>query len=429
MSSQLTAQATVQANVAAPPVGEGVLQRKCACGKHAGGGECGECGRRKGSLQRSASGAGHNAAAVPDSVHEVLGSSGSPLDLQTRSYMESRFGHDFSRVRVHTDSRAQESAQAVNALAYTVGRDIVFGAQQYAPRLAYGMHLLAHELTHVVQQRGSHGGPLQTLSIGRSGDPAEKEAEASARAVMGGRAAKPSLTASPSEGGVLRRFETSERGQITNLNAVINTAENIASDRGVAYMMRWGRFTAGAGGSGAIEAVSPSSGSTGSLANRYLYTCRCGLVDMRHFYQLMYIAIVPFQGGNRGATTQGRQHELSAEETSRFAPEDTPSNALGAYFGSQQSTFERQSTFVSNLRSYLQQCRPVDFTTMAPADQDAVVNYYGSRDARGRPSSPNESATPAVLSVAACAGERVRTFPFVIDPTDPQHKTISGVAP
>jgi hypothetical protein len=67
--------------------------------------------------------------------------------------MESRFGKDFSRVRVHADAQAAKSAQEVNALAYTVGHDIVFGAGRYSPGTSSGQHLLAHELTHVVQQR------------------------------------------------------------------------------------------------------------------------------------------------------------------------------------------------------------------------------------------------------------------------------------
>ena len=97
------------------------------------------------------------AHAVPSIVHEVVRSPGQPLDDATRSFMEPHFGHDFSRVRVHTDSKATESARAVNALAYTVGHDVVFGCGQYAPRLPAGEQLLAHELTHVVQQRQSRG--------------------------------------------------------------------------------------------------------------------------------------------------------------------------------------------------------------------------------------------------------------------------------
>jgi hypothetical protein len=90
--------------------------------------------------------------AAPPVVREVLGERGQPLNAETQAFMESRFGHDFSKVRVHADGKAAESAHAVNATAYTVGSDIVFGTGQYAPETNEGKQLLAHELTHVVQQ-------------------------------------------------------------------------------------------------------------------------------------------------------------------------------------------------------------------------------------------------------------------------------------
>ena len=92
------------------------------------------------------------AAEAPSLVHEVLRSPGQPLDVATRTYFEPRFQQDFSRVRVHADSQATASAQAVQARAYTVGPNIVFGTGQYAPATQTGQRLLAHELTHVVQQ-------------------------------------------------------------------------------------------------------------------------------------------------------------------------------------------------------------------------------------------------------------------------------------
>lgn len=102
-------------------------------------------------LQRAAVNATF-ASEVPPIVHDVLRSPGQPLDAQTRAFMEPRFGHDFSNVRVHTDENAAESARAVDALAYTVGHNVVFGAGQYAPNTGVGRRLLAHELTHVAQQ-------------------------------------------------------------------------------------------------------------------------------------------------------------------------------------------------------------------------------------------------------------------------------------
>jgi len=91
---------------------------------------------------------------MPPIVHEVLRSPGQPLDPATRAFMEPRFGHDFSQVRVHNDARAAESARAVNAQAYTVGRDVVFGTGRYALQTGDGRKLMAHEMAHVVQQKG-----------------------------------------------------------------------------------------------------------------------------------------------------------------------------------------------------------------------------------------------------------------------------------
>jgi hypothetical protein len=94
---------------------------------------------------------------VPDSVAQTLGSAGQPLDAGSRSFFEPRFGRDLSHVRVHSGGQAARSARDVHAHAYTVGRDVVFGAGKYAPNTWRGRRLLAHELTHVVQQTGQSG--------------------------------------------------------------------------------------------------------------------------------------------------------------------------------------------------------------------------------------------------------------------------------
>jgi len=131
------------------------LQRKCDCGGSPGaGGECAECSGNKEELQRSAVGPAPNPAAPPI-VHQVLRSSGQPLDRATRAFMEQRFGQDFSRVRLHTGPQAAESAAAVNARAFTVGQDIVFGAGHLDAGTIAARKLLAHELAHTVQQRGA----------------------------------------------------------------------------------------------------------------------------------------------------------------------------------------------------------------------------------------------------------------------------------
>jgi hypothetical protein len=133
--------------------------------------------------------------AAPPLVHDVLRSPGQSLDRDTRSFMEARFGHDFSQVRVHADGKAAESARAVGAAAYTVGQHVVFGAGRHEPETATGRELLAHELTHVVQQERSAAPPwsagmesipggghsLRILPpVGESGGAFERAAESAA---------------------------------------------------------------------------------------------------------------------------------------------------------------------------------------------------------------------------------------------------------
>src|SRR4030095_1141382 len=92
---------------------------------------------------------------APSIVQDVLSSSsGKSMDEGTRSFMESRFNYDFSNVKIHDNELAAKSANSINALAYTSGNNVVFNSQQYNPGSGAGKKLLAHELTHVVQQNG-----------------------------------------------------------------------------------------------------------------------------------------------------------------------------------------------------------------------------------------------------------------------------------
>lgn len=154
---RMTAPAMVQRSCTACH-SEDKLQRKCA--------ECEEEEKKTG-LQKKEAGAGPQFA--PPSVQAVLNSPGRPLDPGVRSFMEPRFGRDFSQVRVHDDGRASDSARDVHALAYTVGRHTVFGAGQYEPHSSAGRQLIAHELAHVVQQTG--GASQQNAQVHRQQDP------------------------------------------------------------------------------------------------------------------------------------------------------------------------------------------------------------------------------------------------------------------
>ena len=185
----------------------GVLRRKCGCGNHTiAGGECAHCSKKNSSapqtkltvgqagdaheqeadriadqvmsaplnaslkskptsIQRSASQSTGNVSA-PASVDSALSSPGSPLESALRQDMEQHFGHDFSRVRVHANAVAEQSAQELNANAYTVGHDIVFAANRFSPATREGRRLLVHELTHVVQQSRADSHSPSNMSSG-----------------------------------------------------------------------------------------------------------------------------------------------------------------------------------------------------------------------------------------------------------------------
>ncbi|MGI5281994.1 DUF4157 domain-containing protein [Nonomuraea polychroma] len=120
-------------------------------------------------------------------VLDVVESGGTPLDPGVRADMETRFGEDFSDVRLHTDAAAHDSAQAVNASAYTVGSHVVFQRDQYNPSSDAGRHLLAHELTHVLQQRSGPVDGTDTgagVSVSHPDDRFERQAAATADQVM-----------------------------------------------------------------------------------------------------------------------------------------------------------------------------------------------------------------------------------------------------
>jgi len=140
---------------------------------------------------------------APPIVNEVLRSPGQPLDSGTRAFMEPRFGCNFADVQVHPDAKAADSADAVNAHAYTVGRHLVFGRGQYAPGSPAGQRLLAHELTHVVQQSGRQSGG--SLQVAPAKDQAEGAADRAADQVLAGAHGQAQVSPPSSGGEVLQR--------------------------------------------------------------------------------------------------------------------------------------------------------------------------------------------------------------------------------
>jgi hypothetical protein len=160
------------------PAGKVTLQRTCSkCGAK-------DKERKKGVLQRTAVQEGSGQA--PQIVYEVLHSPGQQLDSSTRAFMEPRFGHDFSRVRVHVGADAENAARSVQARAYTIGRDIIFGSGAFMPETREGTRLLAHELVHVIQQRSSgEDSRSMQIRVGELNTPREQEADRIADTVTG----------------------------------------------------------------------------------------------------------------------------------------------------------------------------------------------------------------------------------------------------
>lgn len=163
------------------------VQRQCACGGSAGpSGQCSSCDekKKKEMVQRKA--AGGAGPVAPGLVNSVIAGPGRPLDSATRSTFEPRFGTDFSGVRVHAGSRAAESARAVNAHAYTVGRNIVFNSGKYSPSSPGGRRLLAHELAHTIQHGGLQRSPSAPLEVSPQYSALERQADHAASETMNG---------------------------------------------------------------------------------------------------------------------------------------------------------------------------------------------------------------------------------------------------
>ncbi len=151
---------------------------------------CADCAEKDERLQKKAAPLSEPTAEyAPGVVHEAISSPGQPLEASARAYFEPRFAHDFSRVQIQCNNVADKAAVAVNAKAFTVGSHVVFAEGQYLPRTQAGKRLLAHELTHVVQQSGGRAPPS---TIFASTAIVQRQIENPAEAM-------PAKTASPAE--------------------------------------------------------------------------------------------------------------------------------------------------------------------------------------------------------------------------------------
>jgi hypothetical protein len=196
------------------------------------------------------------------------------------------------------------------------------------------------------------------------------------------------------------------------------------------------------GGQTALDKVNMDSSTKGSPAfrNRYLFTSRCGLIDMLHFLEMLYIA--HFLEGqsvdpNRAATRMGREHELASEHgsaaESRFGAEDTTSNALGAFTARGLAAIPQADDLFDAIKGTLERCDPVGFTSLSASSRSTVTHFYG--DLVRDPDSPGDlipkhqssAAAPLLIDIPELRG-RERSFPFRLDFDDPDFKTIAGRA-
>lgn len=169
---------------------------------------------------------------VPAIVYETLQDPGHSLDENTRIFMESRFGYDFSQVRIHTNARAGQSARAINASAYTVGSKLVFADGNYSPYSPQGQHLLAHELAHVIQQRASTQPPKGGLQLDTGAGALEYEADDAAYGALHG---KKVSSGSFSQLRSVQRIQRAEHGTY-----VSKLGEKDYLDAGARFYKTWG---------------------------------------------------------------------------------------------------------------------------------------------------------------------------------------------
>lgn len=301
---------------------------------------------------------------------------------------------DVDNVRLHRDERAAQLTEALGTPAVTLGRDVFLSPDGPDPASDPGRRILAHELTHVVQQRrGSER---------------------------------------------VQRFTTAERPLIARdlaammavVQALVVASSAPSGDVNMDKLVTLaGGRTAGAALPGPLRSSGP--GGPYMLTLRYLFTSRCGLIDMRHFFQLMYISWFTDTGNAqmaaRGSTRRGIEHELTSEAASKFGPEDLTSNALGAWTATRLAVFPQRDDLIARVREMLERCGPVTFDVLSPASQASLVNFYAVLGPAGEPVNQNRTALALIPSVPELAGTD-RSFPFELDSDDPTRATISGPA-
>lgn len=295
-------------------------------------------------------------------------------------------------IRLHRDAGAAGITEAVGAQAVTLGEHVYLSPHAPGTGSGAGRRLLAHELTHVVQQR-ARGPRLQCFTAGE----------------------RPLIAK-----------------DLAAMMAVVEAIVNASSSGDDVLMGPLVRHSGGRDvGAAMPKPLRSDAPVTSMLTLRYLMTRRCGLVDMRHFMQLLYVSWFFNSGAapqaNRGATTKGIEHEEGAEASSRYGPEDLTSNALGAWTATRLTGMPQRGDTIAKIRQTLERCAPIDFDALAPASQTRLVDFYAAQTGTGEPANQNRTALALVPDIPELGGQD-RSFPFELDDDDPRRATIAGPA-
>lgn len=328
---------------------------------------------------------------TPDALEEEARAAESGA-ARASSHPPARDASALRGVRLHRDGTAAELTAAVGAQAVTMGAHVYLSATAPPLSTPAGRRLLAHELTHVVQQR--------------------------------------------EQGVGVQRFVASERPQIAkDLAAMMAVVEAIVRASSSGEEVSMGTLVRNSGGRDAGAAMPKPLRSdkpiTSMLTLRYLMTSRAGLIDMRHFMQLLYISWFFNSGAadmaNRGATAKGIEHEETSEAASKYGGEDLTSNALGAWTATRLTGLPQANGLIARIRETLTQCGPMDFDALSPASQKTLVDFYAAQTGAGEPANQNRTAVALIPTIPELAGKD-RSFPFELDEDDPKRATISGTA-
>jgi hypothetical protein len=347
-----------------------IVQRQCACG-----GTCAACKRT------------------------LFPPGGQPLVARVRNPMESAFGADLSDVRVHADWQAAASAESVNADAYTSGRDIYFATGRYQPETPEGKKLLAHELTHTIQQRQASSTPNHgeaSLHISRPSDPEEREADAAADAVSSGRSVSISTGSS---GQTVARQETSP----TPGSAPATVPRDALDPANTAAWDWFGKLEEHRADPSFLHTVGAAPGAAGSLTKKLATASAPQTDEEREAFEKQVVTLIRLNavamvGAHRNELAERKQQFLAmaAKPPAETHPPNLPENSANLAAADTAAAIRAAAASISKLNADKEQLEglrdDIDAAVRINSGPEAVDEEYQTLWEKAQPNS-----TPATL--------------------------------